>query len=162
MSTTMNRRDLLRHASLVLGSGCLCHVARGATAKSTSCSTPDLEPASLSVGDATLIVDLAQAPSLAEVGDAAFLVNAERQLELILVRTAPDRFVALSRNCTHGGQVVSYARKRGVIICNNYNHSVFSLDGQVVKGPAGTPLKSYPVTLKDGRLQIAVGGASAS
>jgi nitrite reductase/ring-hydroxylating ferredoxin subunit len=161
MKTHMNRRDLLRRASLVLGGGCLCHVARGATAKSTCCSTPDLEPASLSYGDTTLTVDLAQAPSLAEVGDAAFLVNAERQLELILVRAAPDRFVALSRNCTHGGQVVSYARKRGAIICNNYNHSVFDLDGQVVKGPAGTPLKSYPVTLKDGRLEIAVGGASA-
>ena len=158
----MNRRELLHRASLVLGGGCLCHAARGASAKSTCCSTPDLEPASLGFANATLTVDLAQAPSLAEVGDAAFLVNPERQLELILVRAAPDRFVALSRNCTHGGQVVSYARKRGAIICNNYNHSVFDLDGQVVKGPAGTPLKSYPVTLKDGRLEIAVGGASTS
>lgn len=108
----MNRRDLLRLAGLVLGGGCLCHVARGAAAKSTCCSTPDLEPASLSFGHTTLTVNLAQAPSLAEVGDAAFLVNPERHLELTLVRAAPDRFVALSRNCTHGGQVVSYAWDR--------------------------------------------------
>ena len=47
----------------------------------------------------------------------------------------------------HGGQTVSYNRKRHLLQCNNFNHSNFGLDGSVIKGPAETSLKSYPVRL---------------
>lgn len=45
-------------------------------------------------------------------------------------------------------------RRRGLLQCNNFNHSNFDLSGQVVKGPAETPLKSYPVKLVDDTLVV--------
>jgi nitrite reductase/ring-hydroxylating ferredoxin subunit len=156
MLTPLSRRELLLNSALLVGGGCLCHRARGADAKSTCCSTPDLEPDALTFEERAVTVNLAQAPSLSEVGDAAFLVNPERQLELIVVHAAPDRYVALSRACTHGGQILSYARKRGALVCNNYNHSIFDLEGKVVKGPAASPLTAYPVALNRGQLEISL------
>lgn len=156
MLAPLTRRELLLNGALLVGGGCLCHRTRGADAKSTCCSTPDLEPDALTFEERAVTVNLAQAPSLSEVGDAAFLVNPERQVELIVVHAAPDRYVALSRACTHGGQVLSYARKRGALVCNNYNHSIFDLEGKVVKGPAASPLTSYPVALKSGQLEISL------
>ncbi len=101
-------------------------------------------------------VCLAKAPSLGTVGSAAWLTVTERDLRLIVVRSGRHTFYALSRICTHGAQVVSFVSKRRVIMCNNHNHSVFGLDGRVIKGPAPTPLASYPVHLRAGWLEIEI------
>ncbi|MBE7499970.1 MAG: Rieske (2Fe-2S) protein [Verrucomicrobiales bacterium] len=162
MLAPLSRRELLLNGALLVGGGCLCHRTRGADAKSTCCSTPDLAPESLTFTGQTVTVDLARNPCLADVGDAAFLVRPDPPLELIVVHAAPNRYVALSRACTHGGQVLSYARRRGVLICNNFNHSIFDLDGKVVKGPAASPLASYPAALKGGQLEISLPTQSVS
>ena len=157
MRQKMSRRDVIRASALLVGGVCGCRVADGpAGARSTCCNTPDLEAASLTVEQDRLVIDLGKAPSLGEVGNAAYITNEERSLKLILVRTGRREYFALSRLCTHGGQTISFNRKRGVLQCNNFNHSIFDLAGRIVKGPAEVPLKSYVVTLIEDKLMIAV------
>jgi Rieske Fe-S protein len=148
---------MILNSGLLLGGLCVCPKARGVSGpRSTCCSTPDLERESLVIEEKGLTIDLTKAPSLATIGSAAYIINAEKSLQIIVVRTGKKEYLALSRLCTHASQVISYNRKRGVLQCNGFNHSIFDLSGQVVKGPAATPLKSYPVTLMDGKLEIAL------
>jgi Rieske Fe-S protein len=157
-----NRREFLQKGTasvtaltaLSMG-GCTCsQLSQASQSGFVCCNTPDLEPDSLTLSATGLTIDLAKAKSLNQVGTSAAIVNPEKSLQIIIVRAEKKRYVALSRLCTHANQVVSYNPKRKRIQCNNYNHAIFDLEGQVVKGPAPTALKSYPVVLHDGLLEI--------
>jgi Rieske Fe-S protein len=138
---------MIRVSALLAGGMCSCRSTGDSSAPgSTCCDTPDLEPQSLTVGEDRLVIDLQKAHSLRDVGHAAWITHEGKSLKLIIVHAGEKEYVVLSRLCTHGGQTVSYNRRRRLLQCNNFNHSHFGLDGQVVKGPAETPLKSYPVT----------------
>lgn len=148
MDQGMTRREVMGAGALLVGCVCGCRTQSDPTApRSTCCSTPDLEPESVTYGPGGLTIDLLKAPSLKEVGNAAYLVNEAKSLQLIVVRPEKQVYCVLSRLCTHGGQVISYNRERGMLQCNNYNHAIFLLDGRVWKGPAEKPLKAYPVVL---------------
>jgi len=153
----MSRRDVIRASALLAGGVCGCRAMNGPVSpRSTCCDTPDLEPASLTIEQNRLVIDLTKAHSLGEVGTAVYVTNEEKSLKLILVRAGRREYFALSRLCTHGGQTISYNRNRGILQCNNFNHSIFDLSGQIVKGPAETPLKSYPVNLIEDTLIVAI------
>ena len=157
MQHGMTRREMMGAGVLLVGGVCGCRTADDPTApRSTCCSTPDVEPESVTFGPGGLTIDLLKAPSLREVGNAAYVVNEARSLQLIVVHAEADRYCVLSRLCTHGGQVVSFNRERGMLQCNNFNHAIFDLDGRVWKGPAEKPLKSYPVVLVAEALVISV------
>jgi nitrite reductase/ring-hydroxylating ferredoxin subunit len=139
--------------------GCICGCRTGGDPKiprSTCCSTPDLEPESVTYGPGGLTIDLLKAPSLKDIGSAAYLVNEAKSLQLIVVHTEKQVYCVLSRLCTHGGQVISYNHERGMLQCNNFNHAIFLLDGRVWKGPAEKPLKAYPVVLVADALVVTV------
>jgi Rieske Fe-S protein len=152
MNPLLNRRQVLRHATLLLGGACVCHLACGAIPKSTPCTTPLLEPASLTAGEKQLDIDLALAPSLDTPGGAARIILPDRALDILLVRTGDKVFMALEGQCTHAGRPLSYVATRRLLQCNNFGHSLFDMQGAVVKGPAEKPLKSYAVALQNGRL----------
>lgn len=154
MNPRLNRRQLLCRAALLLGGGCVCHLACGATSKSTCCDTPTLEPASLTVGEKQLTIDLARAPSLDAPDCAARIKLEDRALDILVVRTGDKEFKALEGRCTHAGRPLSYVVTRRLLQCNNFGHSLFDLQGAVVKGPAEKPLKSHAVGQQDGRLHI--------
>lgn len=156
MNPLLNRRQVLRRATLLLGGGCVCRLACGATPKSTPCATPALESASLSAGEKQLTIDLALAPSLDTPGCAARIQLPERGLDILVMRTADQEFKALAGQCAHAGRPLSYVATRRLLQCNNFGHSLFDLEGAVVKGPAERSLKSYAVTLRDGRLLVAL------
>ncbi len=134
---------MLRDTALATGGLCTCQVLSAFAAPSDCCNTPDLEPESYTIEDGRIVIALDKAAALLP-GLAVFLSFPEREIELIIVRPEPDSFVALSRFCTHGKQVLSYNPHRGLLQCNSYNHSLFELDGAVFKGPAESPLTSYP------------------
>ncbi len=142
---------------LLVGGVCGCRTADDPVApRCTCCSTPDVEPESVTFGPGGLTIDLLKAPSLREVGNAAYVVNKDKALELIVVHAQVNRYCVLSRLCTHGGQVISFNRERGMLQCNNFNHSLFELNGNVWKGPAEKPLKSYAVVLIQEALVISI------
>ena len=158
MEQKMTRREVMEAGMLLVGGTC-CGCRMGdnpAAPRSMCCSTPDVEPESVTFGPGGLTIDLRKAPSLRGVGSAAYVVNKDKALELIVVHAAAGRYSVLSRLCTHGGQVVSYNRARGMLQCNNFNHSIFELNGGVWKGPAEKPLRSYPVVLVADALVISI------
>jgi cytochrome b6-f complex iron-sulfur subunit len=65
---------------------------------------------------------------------------------VILIRTDATTVAALSDICTHAGCGVTYQAARGELVCPCHG-SIFSLTGQVLRGPALTPLKVYSATL---------------
>lgn len=64
----------------------------------------------------------------------------------IIIANANAGIVALSKECTHAGTTVQYRKEENDIWCNNHD-SEFSPSGVVEKGPAGSALKSYSVSL---------------
>jgi Rieske Fe-S protein len=157
MQRGITRRQMVGAGVLLAGGVCGCRtMGDSGTPRSTCCSTPEVEPESVTYGPGGLTIDLRKAPSLREVGSAAYVVNDARSLQLIIVHAQKREYCALSRLCTHGGQVISYNRQRGMLQCNNFNHAIFLLDGRVWKGPAEKPLRSYAVVLVEEALVISV------
>jgi hypothetical protein len=100
------------------------------------CITPELDPASVKYEDSRMLIDLDRAPDLREVGSSANLIDEGRKLDLIIVHFEHARFCTLAGLCTHYPRPLTYLPKRRLLQCNNFNHSIFGLDGSVVKGPA--------------------------
>jgi Rieske Fe-S protein len=148
---------MMQAGALLAGGVCGCRTAGDPAApRSTCCDTPELEPESLTFGPGGLTIDLLKAPSLREVGSAAYIVHKDKSLQLIVVHAEKHRYCVLSRLCTHGGQVVSYNRQRGMLQCNNFNHALFDLNGSVWKGPAEKPLKAYSVVFVEDALVVSI------
>jgi len=155
MDEPITRRALIYNSALFFGCACACRrLSASEGPRSTNCDTPDLEQDSLVIGEKSVTIELAKAPSLREVGNAAYLVDREKKLDIIILHAGPDEYRALSRLCTHAYRPISYIRTRRLLMCNNANHSIFDLDGQVVKGPAPSAIRVYPVKLVDGKLEI--------
>ncbi len=67
---------------------------------------------------------------------------------------APEGFRALSSVCTHLGCVTRYQPGQNVIACPCHG-SRYSLDGEVLAGPAPHPLPSLEMTLSPkGEIQV--------
>ena len=66
--------------------------------------------------------------------------------DTIVVATANNKFVALSKACTHQGTTVNFQKATNVIRCPNHG-SEFNFDGSVKKGPAASPLTVFKTTL---------------
>lgn len=66
--------------------------------------------------------------------------------DTIVIATGSDKFVALSKACTHQGTTVGYRSASSDIKCPNHG-SEFKLDGTVQKGPAASPLTVFKTTL---------------
>ncbi|HNU28770.1 MAG TPA: Rieske 2Fe-2S domain-containing protein [Sedimentisphaerales bacterium] len=153
----MTRREVMQTGMLLAGGICGCRTTGHSDAlRCSCCDTPELEPESLTFGPGGLTIDLLRAPSLREVGSAAYLVHRDKPLQLIVVHADKLLYCVLSRLCTHGGQVVSYNRQRGVLQCNGFNHSIFDLNGSVLKGPAEKPLRAYPVVFVENALVVSI------
>lgn len=69
---------------------------------------------------------------------------------IILVRIAdgnvPASFTAVQVACTHQGTAINYNNGQGIFICPLHG-SEFSKTGQVLLGPAASPLQRYTVTI---------------
>jgi Rieske Fe-S protein len=155
MEKAVSRRNMILHSALLTGGICLCATPSGAKrTRSTCCETPELEPDSYEISRTGISIDLEKAAPLDKPGTAAAVVDADKGIQIIIVRTGKKEYVALHRLCTHGNQVVSYNDTRKILQCNSYNHSIFALNGEVVKGPAPRPLKAYPAKISRNTLEI--------
>ena len=151
----MDRREMLRKSALLAGSVCIC---KGATAddpdESTCCYTPDIEKDCLTFTENSVIIDLGKTATLRKNGQAVYVDYPGKGVKMIVVRERKGRYHALSRLCTHGGQALSYVPERKMLQCNSYNHSTFSLDGTVWKGPAPEAIRSFNVVSDNNKLEI--------
>ncbi len=66
--------------------------------------------------------------------------------DTIVVATAGQKYVALSKKCTHEGTTVTFRKNTNDIWCDNHG-SEFNLDGSVKKSPAVAALTVFTATL---------------
>jgi nitrite reductase/ring-hydroxylating ferredoxin subunit len=153
----MDRREMLQKSVLLAGSVCLCRTAPAdEVTESTCCITPVIEQECLSFTGDSVIVDLEKTSLLHKPGQAVYVDYPEKDVKMILVREKRNRYHALSRLCTHGGQALSYVPERKLLQCNSYNHSIFTLDGSLWKGPAPTGIRKFEVIGGNNSLEILI------
>lgn len=70
-----------------------------------------------------------------------------------LSRLEDNRFIALSRTCTHLGCALSWGEQEKRFICPCHG-STFDRTGVVLTPPAIRPLDFYPVRIENGRIRI--------
>ena len=64
---------------------------------------------------------------------------------IIVALTKAGTYIAVSQYCTHQGVTVNYNKPLNEFICPAHG-SIFSANGSVISGQAGSPLKQYAVT----------------
>lgn len=113
----------------------------------TSCSKDDdlTDPGN----DSTITIDLTDS-AYAALGTVGGFVYSGA---LIVFRTGADKYLALSRKCTHQSCDVVYNHDDGTIPCPCHG-SMFTTSGIVTNGPAPTNLKSYTVVKNGDTLKI--------
>jgi nitrite reductase/ring-hydroxylating ferredoxin subunit len=152
---TISRRRMIRQSALIAGGICTCSALLADDLLiSTCCNTPEISEDCYQVFYEKIIVDLTKVKALDIPGHAALIIDEEKDLQIIIIRPNEHAYTALSRICTHGGNVLSYNPKRNILQCNNYNHAIFNLEGEVVKGPAEEPLHVYPIRVENTNLVI--------
>lgn len=130
--TDSTRREFVRGAARLLAGGA---AAAAAAPLLEACDTPD--PTRSWTFRASIDVS-----SLTTDGAAVITKTAgEDGAPILVVRTAPDTFSALSTQCAHEGCPVN-PPVGGIITCPCHG-SQYKLDGSVVRGPTVYPLTRY-------------------
>jgi nitrite reductase/ring-hydroxylating ferredoxin subunit len=118
------------------------------------CTTPTVPAGSFHFEAVTLVVDLEAAPELRRVGSAAAIVDAAREVNLLVACTERRRYVALDRSCTHGGAQCAYNHRRRTLQCTSLNHAEYALDGALLHGRSHGNLRTYETRCAGSRLEI--------
>lgn len=151
----ISRRESIKRAAFLVGGLCACGSSPAETLlHSTSSLTPVLEESAYAVLGKKIKVDLDKAKYLTANGDAALLKDPQRQLNLVIIRLGRNKYKVLTASCTHAGRPLAYNRHRKILQCVNFHHSIFDLDGKVVKGPAPDPIKAHTAQVNKGFLTI--------
>lgn len=143
-SSGVDRRTFLQSSVLFGGVAPLC------------CTTPAAPAESVSFEGATLVLDLRRIPDLREVGSACAVVDAGRNVNIIVARSNARHYVALDCSCTHGGAQCAYVHRRRRLRCTSLNHAEYELDGTLLHGRTHGNLRAYSVRLDGARLRIAL------
>ena len=137
----MTRAEFIR--SLGLSSGALMAVY--CLGGLTACSKEEPDPSPVKPGDKLdLSLDLNSAAysKLQTNGEFAIV----KDPGIIVARKNDGTFVAVSKDCTHQGQELTYQAANDRFNCPLHN-SNFSTTGAVVNGPATSALKQYKTEL---------------
>lgn len=135
----MNRKEFLS----VLGLGATAAVC---TYCLNGCKVADMGPTAPTNVDFTVDLSNPSYAGLAAVGGS--LVNGG-----VMVAHTPTGFVAVSAACTHQGTTVIYDRNSNDFYCPAHG-SMFALNGNVTRGPAGSPLATYKTLLNGNSLRV--------
>lgn len=122
-----SRRQFLRRGAVASGSLVLGLAARGVAEEKAATSSE-------------LVLKMRDYKDLSRVG--GFQVIATKDDKIIVARTEESVFVACSAICTHRGCQLQYEHSSKQFICPCHG-ARFNLNGQVARGPATRPLKSY-------------------
>ena len=72
----------------------------------------------------------------------------------ILLRLAPDKFVAFNQNCTHLACPVLFDPAATQLVCPCHKGFFSAEDGRVLAGPPKRPLERLDVSLRDGQVWV--------
>jgi nitrite reductase/ring-hydroxylating ferredoxin subunit len=72
----------------------------------------------------------------------------------ILLRLAPDNFVAFNQNCTHLNCPVHFEAETSQLACPCHHGFFNAEDGKAVAGPPRRSLAALAVTVRDGQVWV--------
>jgi cytochrome b6-f complex iron-sulfur subunit len=140
----MTRAEFIRSLGLSSGALMAVYCLGGLTACSNE--EPDPDPNNNPGGgnklDLSLNLNDSKYSKLKTNGEFAIVDNQP----IIVARKSDGSFVAVSKNCTHQGQQLTYQAANNRFNCALHG-SNFSDTGAVVNGPASSPLKQYKTEL---------------
>ncbi len=90
------------------------------------------------------------------VGEVKLFTYPTPQDHCILVRTAPETYVAYSQKCTHLSCAVYYVRESNQLACPCHNGFFAVEDGRVLAGPPTRPLPRIELQARGDEL-VAIG-----
>ncbi len=135
----MNRAEFIR--SLGLSSGALMAVY--CLGGLTACTKEEPDPVTPD-NKLDLSLDLNSNDYSKLKTNGEFVVLASQPI--IVARRTDGSFVAVSKNCTHQGQQLTYQAANDRFNCSLHGAN-FSPTGAVLNGPATSPLKQYKTEL---------------
>lgn len=146
LETAVGRREFLKRTGLVIGAASLTSVLAEILASCSTATSPNVTHGTTTVNIASL------------TSDGQFIVDKSIPppdgTPILVIRQSATSYTALSMLCTHQGCQVN-APSDGTILCNCHG-STFDLHGNVLGGPAPSPLKNYGVTLNASAQTITV------
>ncbi len=145
LDTPLGRREFLKRTGITLTSITLAGTLAEILASCASATGPN-------VSHGTTTIDISKLTT-----DGGFLTNSSVTTDgtpILVIRQNATTYTALSMMCTHTGCTVN-TPSGGQIYCACHG-SVFDTHGNVVHGPAGSPLTNYGVALNAAAKTIAV------
>jgi len=145
LETAVGRREFLKRTGLVLGAASLTGVLAEILASCSSLTGPNVQHGTTTVNIASL------------TSNGQFIVDSSVTPDgtpILVIRQSATSYTALSMLCTHAGCQVG-SPSGGRIFCPCHG-STFDLNGNVVGGPAPSPLAKYGVTLNAAAKTITV------
>jgi cytochrome b6-f complex iron-sulfur subunit len=114
----------------------------------------DLPNATVTTCGADTCIDLTDAANAVLAQTGGTMVFDAPDDRILIVRVSEGSVLALSAICTHEGCIVDYNASAQRIDCPCHG-SEFGVDGHVIQGPAGVPLKVYTATLANNMITVA-------
>jgi nitrite reductase/ring-hydroxylating ferredoxin subunit len=99
-------------------------------------------------------VDLSLAPELDQPGSGLRLEGKECPQRILLIYGDDCQFHAFHNKCEHGGRRLDPVPSEEKVQCCSIGKSTYDYEGKIMSGPAGEPVKTYPVELVEGKLTI--------
>ena len=141
-----NRRDFIRQSgaacAALAGLGFLTTLEGCSSAKNVTASTYDAVSNKVTV------------PLSAFTNQNRVVVNGPNEdYRIFLMKKSDTEVEALQLKCTHRGHSVNVEDSK--LHCPLHG-SEFDFDGNVIHGPAASPLKRFPVTVEGGNVVVAL------
>jgi len=141
----ISRRDFLEDVVKISALGTVGAVLAG-------CASGGLPLVKGEEEDEQIRINLSETPALNLPNGAISLATAEQgELNIVVLKTAENEFIALSSICTHLGCRVRKARNGFDCPCHG---SRYDLNGKVINGPAAKALTQFPVRRDRDQLAI--------
>jgi len=136
---------------LTLG-GALGAILEACSSGNPFASGEQLERIQTTVVNQTITLTIDAASPLATVGNAALVQGSGRSV--LVARTAQDTFVAVTAICTHQScTITGFSNQVYTCPCHG---SQFGVNGNLVRGPAATSLRSFQTQFANDQLTISL------
>ena len=144
----MKRREFLNWAGIGLLASNFSVVLAACSDTSTDSNNSSETTSNTPGAEEFLLVGTIQ-----ELQDTGFLLD--KNSHAIVFQDSNNQVLAVSSLCTHRGCTVEWRKASNILFCPCHD-SEFAVDGQVLDGPADTPLSTYEIKEEDGKILVKV------